>query len=164
MMKTRILTATFLAVISSALGASSGPSAVDVVTQLYRQFAWEAMIEAPQAPDHDLLEQPRAVLSQYFDDQLTGLILRDRQCAATSHEVCRLDFSPIWASQDPAATGLSIVGGADPEVVNVTFRDPRDRKLTHLSFHVRKGRTGWRIADIRYSSGPSLLTILQSTP
>jgi hypothetical protein len=135
--------------------------AVDTVAQLYRDFAWEAIVEEPQWPGHALLDQPRDVLLRYFDEALTDLILADRACAARTHSICRLDFCPIWNSQDPGATGLRISPTEDPTVVLVRFLYPSNRQLMELTYHMVETRRGWRVHDIDYGGGMSLLALLR---
>jgi hypothetical protein len=144
-------------VASSQRRPVSGP--VATVAQLYRDFAWEAVVEEPSADDHGLLDQPRSVLQRYFDDHLTDLWLADRACEAKRHEICRIDFLPIWSSQDPMARGLTIVQSADRNVVDVTFHTHEDH-VVHLTYHVIRTPRGWRIDDIRNGSDWSLRQLL----
>jgi hypothetical protein len=145
----------------SSLSAAPPPPGPDaVVSQLYKDFAWEAVPDHAEKPG--LIEQPRAVLQRYFDDGLTNLILADRACAERTHEICRLDFSPIWDSQDPAASGLKVSATKDPSVVNVTFRDPESHDVTELTYRMTKTQAGWRVHDIAYKSHESLLTLLRA--
>ena len=102
------------------------------------------------------MEQPRAVLAQYFDDSLTELILRDRACAERTHEICRLDFDPIWDSQDPGATELKVLATGDSSVVAVTFRFPSTGETIALSYRMVRTRNGWRVHDIAYHDGSTL--------
>ena len=102
---------------------------VGVVAQLYRDFAWEAVIDDPEWKGHSLLDQSRQTLERYFDQNVARLIFSDRECAAKTQEICKLDFSPIWASQDPGATEMKIVAGAAPDIVTVRFRYPGDGDL-----------------------------------
>lgn len=155
-----------LAVCTSAAYAEpdTQSGAIQVVAQLYRDFAWEAIIDEPEWVGHDLLDQPRLVLERYFDHDLATLILQDRQCATRTHEICRLDFSPIWASQDPGASEIKIVADVRPDIVSVKFRYPSDGTKIKLSYQMVETNIGWRIADIRYSSGSTLLSILSAKP
>jgi hypothetical protein len=146
----------------AAPAAESGP--VQVVAQLYRDFAWEAVVHSPDWDGRALLDQPRAVLERYFDSNLATLILRDRECVAQTGEICQLDFSPIWASQDPGASELNVAAGPSPDVVNVRFRYPGDGKKIELSYRMVKTRAGWRIADIHNNGDWALLSILSGTP
>ena len=154
------LLATLLALAWLPLQLPAQKTATAVVAQLYRDFAWEAVVEEPDWPGHGLLDQPRSLLSRYFDDTLVSLILKDRACAKRTKEVCRLDELPIWDSQDPAATALKIAATPDPTVVTVGFRYPANGQQITLAYHLVKTRAGWRIHDIVSHIGGSLLARL----
>jgi hypothetical protein len=158
--RNQCLFAVLILSLSSLFAAPPPPGADAVVSQLYKDFAWETVADHPEKPG--LIDQPRAVLSRYFDDGLTALILEDRACAERTHEVCRLDFSPIWDSQDPAASGVKVAATKDPSVVRVTFRDPSSGEVTELTYRMTKTQTGWRVHDIVYRSHESLLTLLRA--
>jgi hypothetical protein len=152
-----------LALLAPARTMPAQASPVTVVAQLYRDFAWEAIVDEPKSRDDALLAQPRIVLARYFDDTLTALILNDRSCAAKTHGICRLDFSPIWASQDPGASELRIAATKDPTVVAVRFRYPATGAMIQLSYRMSQTRSGWRVHDIVDSPGRSLRAILEGT-
>ena len=133
---------------------------VSVVAQLYRDFAWEVVIEEPGTPEKSLLEQPREVLTKYFDDNLTALFLKDRACVNKTGELCNLDYSPIWAAQDPAAAQLKVLDAKKPGVVIVKFRQPAEKKNVELSYRMTKTKQGWRISDITERSYGSLVSNL----
>ena len=148
--------------IGVAVAASSGEKPEDTVARIYKDFAWEIM-NAPISKRATLIEQPEKILLQYFDDRLTALILKDRACVTKTHEICRLDFAPIWASQDPSADDLKIYPATSSNIVRVQFRHPGDKSLIKLSYRMTKTARGWRISDIEYASWPSLTAILRAT-
>jgi hypothetical protein len=153
-----------LLLFSASISAwAADPTPVQVVTRLYCDFAWEALIEEPTPAGDTLIDQPKAVLERYLDDNLTALILKDRECVRRTHEVCRLDFVPIWASQDPGGTsGLHVSSSRDkPAIVNVRFRYV-DGQMANLRFDMVKTPRGWRVADVEYPAEPSLLKQLTS--
>lgn len=163
-MSTRLLIFLLIEVLLATLLGGSPPAPsekVRVVTQLYQEFAWEAVIAEPGLPEQGLLEQPREILVRYFESSLVELILQDRREVEKSHEVGRLDFLPIWDSQDPAATDLRVVEGPAPDTVAVTFRYPGRDEPVRLTYHLTKAPNGWRISDIEYASGYSLRKLLQ---
>jgi hypothetical protein len=164
-----LLAAAIVAVLGSttpSLAGAQPPQSAEapdgVVRRLYREFAWEAVFSDPVV-DHKwvgLLQQPPAVLERYFTPRLAHLLAKDADCARRSGEICRIDFLPIWASQDPGATDLMVspaIGG----VVQVGFKYPGNGKAVTLRYSLVRAVSGWRIADISSpSQGWSLLNLL----
>jgi hypothetical protein len=106
----------------------------------------------------------RESLSKYFDAALTNLFIKDAKCQQRTHEICNLDFDPIYDAQDvdDKTTGLKIsVVKQEPAQFAVTFTNIGTRTLTYT---LKKTKEGWRISDIRYSKGESLKTILSGKP
>jgi len=128
-----------------------------IVFKVYRDFAWEAVMAGG---GYGLMQQPPEVLKQYFDNKLTSLILRDRKCSEKG-EVCRLDFVPIWDSQDPAAVDLTVEKTKKNNIIKVEFRYPSSNEKIELSYRVTNTAKGWRISDISGKDW-SLLKILSS--
>jgi hypothetical protein len=128
-----------------------------IVFKLYRDYAWEAVMAAEW---DGLMEQPPQILKQYFDDNLTALILRDRKCSEKG-EICRLDFVPIWTSQDPAAVDLTVEKTEKKNIIKVKFRYPSTNEKIELKYRVTKTTKGWRISDISGKDW-SLLAILSA--
>lgn len=133
-----LLLVTIASTANAEPSASVGP--VQVVAQLYRDYAWEAVIDKPRWVGQELQNQPGPVLQRYFDSNLAALIVFDRMCAIQTQEICRLDFSLIWASQDPGASEAKIVAGPKPDTVLVSFRYPGDGKKIDLSYRMVKTR------------------------
>ncbi|MBI4595807.1 MAG: hypothetical protein HY730_05435 [Candidatus Tectomicrobia bacterium] len=132
----------------------------DVVAWLYRDFAWEAIMGHTYWKNGSLLNQPREILSLYFSDELVSLILKDRECVREKHELCNLDFNPIFVSQDPAATDLEISPADQSSTVHVQFIYPSNMKRIELDFKVERTTRGWRISDIVYKEFLPLRKIL----
>ena len=161
-MKASVFAVILLVASASSLAAQrlTSPGAVATVAQLYRDFAWEAVVEDPEWHGHGLIDQPRAILRRYFDERLTDLWLADRACASRSRGICRLDFLPMWASQDPAATELKVLPTQDSRVVVVRFRYPSSRDSVELRYQLVKTKSGWRIDDVSQGSRWSLKALL----
>ena len=132
-----------------------------VVTQLYQKYSWEADPRSTDTDSIPLLNQPEAELARYFDANLVSLLIADRECARRSGEVCRLDWDPIWDSQDPAAEDLTI-RSLRTNAVLVRFRHPYTGEERALEYHLVNTRAGWRISDIRYKNGVSLQKTLRA--
>lgn len=135
------------------------PEPVTIVHQLYRDFAWEAVIIQPE--DKGLLDQPRATLARYFDPKLVDLILKDRECKARTKEICKLDFSPLWDSQDPGASDMKIASDKGNTVI-VEFQYPGNGSQIRIVYQTTNVSGHWRISDIRYRNGSSLVSLLES--
>lgn len=144
------------------LSASDRSAADQLVEKLYRQFAWEAIMGGPEFRQPGLLDQPQSVLEQFFTPEITTLLLKDRAEAAVAGEVGRIDFLPLWASQDPSASDLSIAAGSQADTVAVSFLPLGAENRTELVFIVKETPSGLRIADIEYPGGYSLATLLKS--
>lgn len=98
----------------------------------------------------------RTALDKYFDRKLANYIWRD----LTTHkeEVGVLDFDPFYNTQDPSISNLVISTAkitGNRATVNVTFKNA-GRKET-IVYTVVKERTLWKISDIAYEQGNSLL-------
>jgi hypothetical protein len=133
--------------------AQDGESAA-VVYRLYKDYGWEALFsftdDAKKIFGNTLLMQPKGVLAKYFDDELVLLFLKEANCVAKNPgELCRLDFNPIFASQDASASELSIKS-INPRRVDVQFFYPSNHEKIRLSFIMSQTPKGWRIRDIKY--------------
>jgi hypothetical protein len=133
-----------------------------LVESLYRQYAWEAVIGRPDPSQPLLMDEPKAVLQQFFTPELTELILKDREEVARSGEVARLDFLPLWTSQDPSASDLRVSAGSKPDTVAVSFQSLGAESRTEILFVLEETPVGIRIADMEYSGGYSLASLLKS--
>jgi hypothetical protein len=147
----------FATVAEADLRPSKVNSPDGIVVKLYRDYAWEAVMAAGL---DGLMQQSPPVLKQYFDDNLVALILRDRKCSDKG-DICRLDFDPIWSSQDPAAVDLTVARTNKNNIIKVQFRYPSTNEKIELRYHVTNTVKGWRINDISGKNW-SLLKILSS--
>jgi len=141
--------------LSGALAAQAAP--VRTVERLYRAFAWEAIFSAGTAGrTPGFTDQSRAALENYLTPDLAQLIVADRECAARSHEICKLDYLPLWDSQDPLVSDLTILATRDSTAVEVEYRTGDGTHTVKITYHLMTTPLGWRIADILYRGGRSL--------
>ncbi len=152
-----LTTALFTASADAGLRPPKENSAEGIVFKLYKDYAWEAVMAAGY---DGLMQQPPQILKQYFDINLTALILRDRKCSDKG-EICRLDFVPVWASQDPAAVDLTVEKTKSKDIIKVKFRYPSNNEKIELKYRVTRTPKGWRISDIAGKDW-SLLAILSA--
>lgn len=139
----------------SPSGESSPPtvdSPENVVRSLYHDF--------PPDGEEAIHLQKKEVLAKYFADNLVDLFLKDQECAEKEKGICNIDFMILYAAQDYEITDLQI-GAFDPvkKVVSVQFKN--FGKPTILVYLLWKTPAGWRIADIRYQKGLTLLETLR---
>lgn len=153
-----------LAALLAASGAChAGGNAADQVTAVYRQIAWQAVLETGGS-GKGLLDQPAERLGQVFDPALAALVLRQQRCLAQGQGPCALDFDPFWDSQDPVGTTVAVTPGKRPGEVNVRLRSAGGTPRS-LSVQLVPTADGWRIADIRFGGQrPSLKAILAQNP
>jgi len=136
----------------------TGDEAASVVRLLYKNYAWEALFA--QSEFTPLVNQTDEELARYFSPSMVHLLHTDRVCREQTHEICSLDFDPLFASQDPSGVyDLEAVrqGGH----VSVTFRQDADKKVL-VDFKVIATKDGWKIDDIRYPDGSQLSLLLRN--
>ena len=119
-----------------------------------------------QKADQSLFFQTkdRTALNVYFTKSLADLIWKN--ATESKGEVGKLDFDPMYGSQDPQIKNFVIGGtglGGDkkfgPEneaVVQVTFTDSGKAKMISFRFLQGKDKV-WKIDDIRYPDLENLL-------
>lgn len=144
---------------SPALWADSDEqhAGVGVVAKLYRDYAWEALMEDAGSATL-LVEAEREVLEQYFTAHLAALIVADRECTERMQGICALGFAPLWDSQDPRASALTVRAGAGADRVEVSYLFVGTGERIEISHVLSESEPGlWRIADIEYREGDSLV-------
>ena len=102
----------------------------------------------------------RALLDKYFAPELANLIWRDARSAGD--EVGALDGDPLFNAQDMDIKNFAIqegVGGPRMAVVPVSFENLGERH--EIKFRLFSGGGRWRIANIEYDDGTSLLEIFK---
>jgi hypothetical protein len=132
----------------SAYAAVVPPPQVAAVSKLYEAFAYEAVVDYPVAPG--FIDESKEVLLRYITPELYELIHRDRVCSMTKHEICRLDFLPLWGNQDPMGTELKIEPGTSGNTVVARMRIGANS--SQLVFTLVKTKAGWRVDDIAYDA------------
>jgi len=148
--------------LAAAPAAAQPPGgAVKAVAKLYQDFAAEAVMDTAELSIPDLFGGPKATMARYLDDPLIALVMADRECARRTQEVCNLDFSPIWDSQDMVGVTVKIAQGKTPDRADVELKFPPNeiRKLTYVMV---KTPAGWRVHDIEYDGHESLVRMLKA--
>ncbi len=143
---------------------SAGPDPDAILRSLYKAH------DAQEGPFFN--KENRKLLNQYFTRELAGLIMKDAK--ESGGEVGALEFDPLYESQDPQVTNFKVGkvswggilkrGDDEPEeglaVVDVTFKDSGKTRRIGFRFHQTAKKT-WKIADINYSDGRTIVGILR---
>jgi Sporulation and spore germination. len=123
----------------------------EVVADLYRQHK-------KQSPFFQ--RRSRALLDKYFAPELANLLWQDAR--SSGDEVGALDGDPLFNAQDMEIKNFSIqegVGGPRMVVVPVSFENFGQKH--EIKFRLFSGGGTWRIANIEYDDGSTLLEILK---
>src|SRR5258708_1080766 len=104
----------------------------------------------------------RALLYKYFEKSLADLIWKD--AVGSKGEVGAIDGDPLYDAHDMEIKKFAIKKPRYKEgraLVDVTFEN--FSKPQTIAFLVVKGKTGWRIRDLVYSEGRTLLSELKKS-
>jgi len=145
-----------LALLATISPAAEPPAPHLIVKDLYAAHASD---KSPFFQSDD-----RKRLDPFFTEELGDLLFKD--VVEAKGDPGRLDFDPLFGSQDPQITDFVIGGtglggdkkfGPDDEaVVQVTFKDSGAERM--ISFRFKQGKDkAWLIEDVRY---PNLDDIL----
>lgn len=106
--------------------------------------------------DRILTRKNRKTIDKFFDKTLADFIWKD----LTTHidEVGVLDFDPFYNAQDFEIKSFTV---GSPKIsggkATVTVKFQNFEKKETLSYQLVKEKKGWKISDIKYSDGSSLL-------
>jgi ABC-type transporter MlaC component len=136
--------------VSAGLAQSSTPESV--VKELYKMHDQDL-----KGNNNRILSgQIRKMLDKFFDKKLADFIWKD--LTSNSDEVGVLDFDPFYNAQDFdvknfSAAKAKIVGTKATVVVKFNNFDRRDT----LNYQLVRRNSVWKISDIKYTDGTSLL-------
>lgn len=133
-----------LAILSFACTAEDARR--DVVERLYKEYAWETQPGISKRTP--FFNEKLGVLEKYLSKSLVNLLIKDRKCAERTREICRLDFDPMWNSQDPEGAKSRVANINPGNTVSVAITYPGQPPQA-LAFDLVQTETGWRIHDIR---------------
>ncbi|GAB3956472.1 hypothetical protein GCM10028805_46440 [Spirosoma harenae] len=122
-----------------------------VVANLYQQHA-------KQSPFFQT--KNRVLLDTYFTKKLADLIWKD--AIESKDEVGAIDGDPLYNAQDTEIKKFAIHPAkiqGNKATVNVTFENFKQKQL--IVFLLTQEPKGWKIENIKYTDGYSLLKILQ---
>jgi hypothetical protein len=129
----------------------SGPSSA--VNALYKAYPPEGN-RAPQNESKD-------VLLRFFDEKVAELFVRERECRRRTEDLCNITMSVLYAAQDTGVSAFRVCAPRE-EDGSVEVRFVNLGSPVTLRFETRKTPLGWRISDIRYPDGSTLLEMLSA--
>lgn len=107
--------------------------------------------------DKSILEANSKQLEKYFDSNLSRLLTRDIQCAKKNQGICKLDFDPIYASQDPEIKNIKMTDNQSTIDVSLFYFGQNCPIKIIYFFDKKEGK----IHDIKYPDGTTLLKVLK---
>lgn len=133
---------------------ATAPSPEALVANLYRQHKKATPFFQTRS---------RALLDKYFDKQLADLLWKDAN--TSRNEVGALDGDPLYNAQDMEIKNFmigkaAIKNGTAQVKVSFTNFDKKEQIL----FDLVSGKTGWKVSNLTYGDGTTLLGILKSDP
>ncbi|MBK9156383.1 MAG: DUF3828 domain-containing protein [Chloracidobacterium sp.] len=135
----------------SGASESSASAASALVTELYK------LHDADKGP---FREKKRAVVDKYFAKPLADLIWKDKD--TPEGEIGAIDFDPLYDGQDFSIKNFS-VGQASvtgtKAVVIASFENFGEKNK--VTFDLTETGGNWKIADIKYTNGFTLLGIIR---
>jgi hypothetical protein len=152
-----LVIAVMLGALSVSAGAAQGPKSIkkmsprELVADLYRQHKQRSPF---------FQRRSRALLDKYFARELANLLWQD--ALSSGDEVGALDGDPLFNAQDMDIKNFSIqegIGGPRMVVVPVSFENLGEKH--EIKFRLFSGGGTWRIANIEYDDGSTLLDILK---
>lgn len=168
-----VFTASMVATLSSCSSESPAPPPATTVANVEtRAGNRPPAVAAPEALVADLYEQhrlergpffqttDRALVEKYFEQQTADLIWNDATGAGEG--VGAIGFDPLYYAQDLDIKDLRIepanMSGTSASVV-VHFENMGEKNT--ITYIMARSEAGWRIRDIAYGDGASLLAILR---
>jgi len=148
-MKSPLILLSALSLLTTIGSAAEPPAPHLIVKELYAAHASE---KSPFFQSED-----RKRLDPFFTKELGDLLVKD--VVEAKGDLGRLDFDPLFGSQDPQITDFVIgetglggdkkFGPGDEAVVQVTFKDSGAERMISFRFIQGKDKV-WLIEDVRY--------------
>ncbi|MEO7673411.1 MAG: DUF3828 domain-containing protein [Pyrinomonadaceae bacterium] len=138
----------------SAAAQSQAAAASALVSDLYKQH------DAKKSPFFQT--KSRTLVDKFFTKRLGDLIWKDAN--SSSGEVGAIDADPLYSGQDLEIKNLAIgaaVVKSDTATVPVTFANYGTKQT--VTFTLKQNGTAWKIDDIGYGGGDSLMKWLKNT-
>ena len=135
-------------------GGQSSAEAETLVADLYKQH------DSKKSPFFQTADRSR--VDKYFTKTTADLIWKDAN--TSKGEIGAIDFDPLYDAQDVEkknfAVGKATLNG-DTATIAATYANYGEKK--RITFVMKNVGGKWKIDDIRYDAGHSLLALLKET-
>ena len=143
----------FLILLSfSACSSESDQGKLNTVRRLYNAFPPATSPNASTISNQNLVK-----LKKFFNNDLANLIAKDNKCAKREG-VCKLEFNPIYSSQDDESAQVTINQIGEDVFADIAYPG---QKVVQIKFELVKESQIYKISNIYYQSKKSLVEILQ---
>jgi hypothetical protein len=105
------------------------------------------------------LDGKKAVYEQP-KEALVALFVENQECEKKSESICRINFSILYDAQDYEIADFH-AGAFDSNKSTIEVHFKNFSKPQVVSYQLSKTPQGWRISDVHYQSGNSLVGILR---
>lgn len=127
-------------------------ASINTVALMYKNYPPAKSPKDPVISNQDYLE-----LHKYFGEKLAHQIVKDGMCAQ-NQRVCKLDFDPIYNSQDNESVKVSVVNENKTIFAILDYGQLGEMKI---QYNFLKEGGAYKIKDIIYPNKQSLSMMLR---
>ncbi|HCW5556304.1 TPA: hypothetical protein OXQ01_000373 [Acinetobacter baumannii] len=144
-----ILCLSLLSGCASAKEAECYNTSKALITDLYNKF--------PINGDEVIENKNIKTLSNFFDKNLTNLLIKDQECSARNNGVCNIDFNILIHSQDTPNKYKTLQDTDNLVTVKVEYHQYSE----FINFVINKESSCKKIGNIKYDDGSDLIKMLR---
>lgn len=137
----------------NACSSETDQGKLNAIKSLYSYFPPATSPKSPTISNQNLTN-----LNRFFNVNLARLIAKDNECAK-KEGVCKLEFDPIYSSQDDENAQVTIKQIGEDVFADIAYPE---QKVVQIKFELVKESQIYKISNISYPSKKSLVEILQS--
>jgi len=151
-LKFRFIFCLLILISFNACSSETDQGKLNAIKSLYSYFSPATSPKSPTISNQNL-----ANLNKFFNKNLASLIAKDNECAK-KEGVCKLEFDPIYSSQDDENAQVTIKQIGEDVFADIAYPE---QKVVQIKFELVKESQIYKISNISYTSKKSLVEILQ---